>query len=314
MLSIAKVAIFGATGAIGRHLTADLVRRSIAVRVVSRSESRLARVFGDQAVERQAADVRDGEAASRAAEGCDLIVHSVGLPYPQFRDHPVIARGTAEAVRRTGARCILVSSFYSYEPILSNPVSEDHPRNPIAFKCRMRKEQEEVLLERGAAVVHLPDFYGPYAEPSLGNMSLRAAAAGKAVLWIGSPDAVRQFILITDATRRIAELMLHPEVYGQRWNVATTGGITGREFCGIAARIRKKRLKFRTAGATLFRILGVFDRGMREMVEMVPLYSRPAILDSDALDCRIGVPAVTPYEQGVVQTLRHFDNMDHMRS
>lgn len=308
MPPIRKVAIFGAPGAFGRHLAKELIRRSIDVRVVSRSGEALARIFGTEQVERHPADVRDPEAAARAAEMCDLIVHAVGLPYGQFKDHPAIARGTAEAVRRAGIPCVLISSFYSYEPILSNPVSEEHPRNPVAFKCRMRKEQEEILLDCGAAVLHLPDFYGPLAEISFGNMALRAIAAGKPVNWIGSPDTVRQFILITDAVRRVADMIPREELLGRRWNVATTGGITGREFCNIAARLSGRRLRFRTAGANLFRFMGMFNSGMREMVEMVPLYSRPPILDSGALDRQIGPPVATPYEQGIQTTLRFFDN------
>ncbi len=307
MTEIRKVAIFGATGAVGRHLATELARKGIGARVVSRSADRLTRLFGASSVESYAADLRDPEAAVRAMEGCDAVVHAVGLPYPQFRDHPAIARTVAAAIGRERTPCILVSSFYSYEPILSNPVTEEHPRQPIAFKCRIRKEQEEILLAAGAAVIHLPDFYGPLAELSLGNLALRAAAAGRPVNWIGSPDTVRQFILITDAARRIAEILPHEELYGHRWNVATTGGITGREFCGIAARQRNTRLRFLRAGAGLFRLLGIFDATMREMVEMVPLYSRPPILDSGALDRRIGPPAATPYEQGVQTTLRAFD-------
>ena len=172
--------------------------------------------------ERIEADLHDPDAATRAAEGSDLIFHCVGLPYPQFADHPVLARATAEAMRRTGARCLLVSSYYAYEPILRTPIDENHPREPRAFKARMRKEQEDILLDAGAAVTLLPDFYGPGVEISMLGLALRDLARGRTANWIGRPDVLRQHIYVPDAAQILVDLAGREEAYGQRWNVATT--------------------------------------------------------------------------------------------
>ncbi len=129
-MEIRKAAIFGATGVTGRMIARELLGRHIAVRAVSRSEPRLAESFGKSDVEIRSADLREASAASGAAAGCGLIFHCVGLPYREFRDHPIIAEETATAIHDTGARCVLVSSYYAYEPVRPVPVREDAPREP----------------------------------------------------------------------------------------------------------------------------------------------------------------------------------------
>ena len=50
---------------------------------------------------------------------------------------------------------------------------------------RMRREAEDILQGAGAAVLNLPDFYGPEVHASILQRALEEAAAGKAVNWIG---------------------------------------------------------------------------------------------------------------------------------
>jgi nucleoside-diphosphate-sugar epimerase len=298
------VAIFGATGGVGRLVARELHARGIAIRVVSRSAENLSRAFGSLDVEIHVADLRSPEAAVRAAEGCDTILHAVGLPYPEFRDHPLLARSTRRAMEQTGARCVLVSSAYSYLPGAPGLLTEDHPRGAWAFKAAMRMEQEDILLGAGAAVLHLPDFYGPEGDVTLANPALRAIQCGRTANWVGGPGVERQLIYLPDAARAIAEIAGRPEAFGERWNLAPRESITAEAFLDIAARMAGTRRRIRAAGLTTLRLLSPFVPIFRELIELYPYYAHPPILSSEKLRSRIpGLPD-TSYEEGVAATLR----------
>jgi putative NADH-flavin reductase len=122
-----KIAIVGATGPTGIHLVAELCRHTAAVRVIARDMNKLARLFPDAALEKRPADILDADATLGAIEGCDLVYDCVGLPGDQMHLHPVTARNIAGALRHTKARCVQVSSYWSYYP-------QVHPFGPRHIK------------------------------------------------------------------------------------------------------------------------------------------------------------------------------------
>src|SRR5262249_5821069 len=139
-----QYAIFGATGSVGKALAASLAKRGLPFRAVGRSEERLRRDFRsyEPLVEYCAADLSDAGAAARAAAGVDTIFYTVGVPYTQFEQHPKLTRIAVEAAKSAGVRWYVhVSTVYPYGTPQRELVDESHPRNPTAFKGRMRKEQ-----------------------------------------------------------------------------------------------------------------------------------------------------------------------------
>jgi hypothetical protein len=68
-----------------------------------------------------------------------------------------------------------------------------HPRSGGRPWVRYRREAEDVLCEAGAAIMHLPDFYGPHVHVSTLQNALIEAAFGKTVNWLGSADTQREY-------------------------------------------------------------------------------------------------------------------------
>src|ERR1022692_1931673 len=169
-----NVAIFGAAGAIGRAVGAELDRRGVRFRVVGRSREKLDQAFGKSAhAEIFPADLSEARSAAEAAPGGGTLIYCACLPYPSHRLHPVLMRTTLEAAKlEKVARLVLPSSVYSYGVPRASSVAETHPREPQTRKGKYRKEQEDVVMEAHAAraiqglIVRLPDFYGPHAELS----------------------------------------------------------------------------------------------------------------------------------------------------
>src|SRR5436309_326416 len=109
---IQKAALFGASGAIGPHIAAELDRRSIPFRVVGRGRVKLAAAFrGLSNAEIFEADLADLRSAGAAARGVDTIFYLVGLPAPSHHRHPVLMRTALQAAASVGVkRMVLVSS------------------------------------------------------------------------------------------------------------------------------------------------------------------------------------------------------------
>ena len=110
-------------------------------------------------------------------------------------------------------------------------MNESHPRSGGPPWVRYRREAEDVLCEAGAAILHLPDFYGPYVHVSTLQNALNEAASGKTVNWLGSADTQREYIYVPDAMRIAAagEIGGHPDGGA---GTRSAGERSQREQCG----------------------------------------------------------------------------------
>ncbi len=300
-----RIAIIGAAGAVGRALADECERRGVRPVVIGRDSAKLESLFAGRA-EIRAADLNDAGRAARALEGVVHAVYCVGLPYPQFHQHPVLMRKAIDAARRAGVRRMaVVSSVYSYGRPQTARVSETHPREPESRKGRFRREQEDAAIEAHRpgefeiCVLHLPDFYGPYASNSLAHMMLESLMAGKPARWLGDPDLPHEFVYIPDAARVIADLLELRECFGRRWNLAGPGAISGRRFAELAAKEIGCRPRVIRTGRGMLIMAGLFSPLLRQLVELQYLGETPVLLDDSALASALGGLQKTPYEEGV---------------
>jgi len=298
-----KVAIVGATGPTGIHLAAELCKMTATVRVVARGMDKLARLFPDAVFEKQPADVLDPHETLQAIEGCDLVYDCIGLPGNQMHLRPVTARNIASAIRHTNARCVQVSSYWAYYHQVLAEMNESHPRSSGPAWARYRREAEDILREAGAAILHLPDFYGPQVHISTFQNALNEAASGKTVNWIGKADVHREYVYVPDAMRIAAAVGARPEAFGAHWCLPGSGPLSGREAVGIAARHLGRSVKLRSAGLTTLRILGLVNRDLRGFLQVAPDYIKPVRYDARKLQGLLGPPQMTAYDAGIGETL-----------
>jgi nucleoside-diphosphate-sugar epimerase len=298
-----KIAIIGATGPTGIHLAAELRKTDTVVRVVARAMDKLSRLFPDAAVEKWAADVFDANATLRAVEGCDLVYDCIGLPGDQMHLHPVTARNIANALRQTKARCIQVSSYWAYYPQVRAELDENHPRVSGPPWAHYRREAEDILSETGAAILHLPDFYGPHVHVSTLQNALKEAASGKTVNWLGNADVHREFIFVPDAMRIAAAIGAHTGAFGAHWCLPGAGPLNGRLVADIAGHHLGRLIKLRSAGMTMMRLVSVFNKDLRGFLQVAPNYMKPVRYDAHKLQGLLGPLKMTSYETGIGETL-----------
>ncbi len=306
-----RIALFGAAGAIGRSIAAALRAKGEPYRVVGRHADSLRQTFGDDPLAEIVTWNPDApDSIQAAASGIDTLIYLVGVNYWQFELHPVLMRRTLDAAVAAGVkRVVLIGTVYPYGRAQTRPVREDHPREPHTFKGRMRRDQEDLLMQAHAegrihaTVLRLPDFYGPGVEASLLHRAALAAANGGTADLIGPIDTPHEFAFVPDVGPVVARLADTPAAYGRIWHLAGAGVTTQRELVQEMERQTGRALKLRVAGKTLLRVLGLFNPLMRELVEMHYLMTDPVIMDDSALRALIGPVHKTPYREGIRQTL-----------
>jgi len=295
--------IFGATGPTGIHLAAAFKGARIKVRANSRSEAHLAAAFPGKSVDKCVADAADLRAAEAAVDGCDLVFDCIGLPGDAMHLHGVTAGNVARAARTAAARCVHVSSYWGYLPQVREVIDESHPRSGGSAWMQARRAAEDAMLAEGAAVLHLPDFYGPHVRIGPMTEALRAAAAGRTIDWIGKTDVAREYVYVPDAMKVAVKLACRADAYGERWALPGSGPITGREVADIAGEHLGRRVKLRAAGPLLLRLVALFNRDLRGFLQMVPEYLKPVRYDTSRLEGLIGRQTATPYTDAIAATL-----------
>jgi len=305
-----KIALWGANGAIGRSVAAALSAEARPYRVVGRDRKALESSFGADPLAEIVTWDPDDARSVRAAEGIDTIVYLVGVDYTQFALHPILMQATLEAAVAAGvSRMLLIGTVYPYGRARTNPVREDHPRTPHTYKGRMRKAQEDLVLEadragriRGA-VLRLPDFYGPAVEKSFLGELFTSGVTGKAANLIGPIDMPHEFVFVPDVGPVVAKLVDEPRAYGRVWHLAGAGITTQREMVERVRREAGRRVKTIVAGKSLLRLIGLFNPLMREFVEMHYLLTEPVLMDDTALHELLGPIHKTSYDDGVRASL-----------
>lgn len=306
---MAKIALFGAAGAIGHSVASALRSNHQAYRVVGRSQSALQQAFGsDPLAEIVTWNPDDPASVRAAAQGIDALIYLVGVAYDHFELHPQLMRKTLDGAIAAGVqRVLLIGTVYPYGQPQSNPVREDHPRNPHTFKGRMRKEQEDLLLEADAngkirgAVLRLPDFYGLGVDKSFLHSIFIAAATGGRAQVIAPLDTPHEYVYVPDVGPVVARLIENPAAFGRVWHLAGAGTITTREVVKQAFAVAGRKPKMIVAGPMTLRLMGLFNPLMRELVEMNYLQTNPVVLDDSALRGLLGEIKKTTYLDGIRQ-------------
>lgn len=309
---MSKIALFGAAGAIGQSIASAISAQGQPYRVVGRNEASLRKAFGsDPRAEIVTWNPESPASVEAAAQGIDTLVYLVGVNYTQFELHPELMRKTLAGAISAGVKNILlIGTVYPYGLPQTSPVREDHPRAPHTFKGRMRKAQEDLLMQAHAegriraAVLRLPDFYGPGVEASLLHGAIKAAAQGGVADMVGPLDRPHEFVFVPDVGPVVAKMVGTPAAFGKIWHLAGAGVTTQQELVAEMERQTGRKLKTRVAGKTMLRLIGMFNPFMRELVEMHYLQTQPVIMDDSALQQLIGPIKKTPYAEGIRQALK----------
>src|SRR5215469_8104614 len=132
--------VFGATGAIGGAVVAELVRTGHSVRAVSRAGR------APEGAQGVAANASDPAQAARAAAGASVLYHCASPPYTQWPElFPALTRSILGAAESSGAKLVFADNLYAYGPV-DGPLREDLPAAARGRKGRTRVDIAAQLL------------------------------------------------------------------------------------------------------------------------------------------------------------------------
>lgn len=298
--------VFGASGGAGGAVVRMLADQGKRVRAVSRSGGgpRPDGVEGFQA------DATDPAAARRACEGAAVVYHCVNVPYAEWgATLPTVMDSLLAGAETAGATLVYCDNLYMYGPP-DGPMTEETPRAATGPKGRLRIALADRVLEAHAAgrvratIGRGSDFYGPGAGNTVaGQLVLPAVAAGKKAHWIGALDQPHSLNYIDDFARALIILGEDERAAGEVWHVPAGPAPTGREFIEMAFAAATRPPKVGVYGRWAIRLVAVFDRQMREALEILYQFERPFILDGGKFTRTFGDLGLTPMPDAIARTL-----------
>jgi len=302
-----KALVLGATGGMGSALVKELVSREIQVVAFARNKGKLEQLAqGNKLIQVFKGDVFEKEDLLTAAADVDHIYHSVNIPYPEWAEkQPLLMNNILETAKERQLKLAIVDNIYAYGRANGEPIDEKHPKQPHTKKGKIRLQLETMAKQSGVPVLiaHFPDFYGPDAGNTLLNYLFDAVIKNKKAMHVGDQKIAREYLYTPDGAKALVDLSLHDQAYGQNWNIPGAGTITGVEIVKLVKEYTGYNRKISTVTKNMIRFVGLFDRFMREYLEMYYLNEEPVILKGDKYEQYIGKLPRTPYEEGIRETL-----------
>jgi nucleoside-diphosphate-sugar epimerase len=298
--------VFGATGAIGRAVVAELLHAGRDVRAVSRGGQAPGGALG------MAADAADPGQAVRAAAGAAVIYHCASPPYTQWPElFPALTGSILGAAESSGAKLVFADNLYAYGPV-DGPLREDLPANARGRKGRIRVEMAAQLLSahrdgRARVVIgRAPDYYGPRGTSSVaGETVFGRILAGKKPQWTGRLDQPHTFHYLPDIARGLLVLADRREADGQVWHLPAAGPLTAQQFFDLIAEAAGQPVPVHAsiAGPALLAVAGLFSPLLREMRETAYQFRAPFVIDASKFEAAFGYLEPTPHRDAVQRTV-----------
>ena len=296
------------TGAIGRALAEELVRRGESVRMVNRSGKMDEVPTG---VEIIASDLYDPAKAREVTRGAKVVYQASQPSYNQWPEKfPLLQKAIIEGLTGSNAKLVLIENVYMYGDPHGKPMTEDTPYNAHTRKGRVRGQistaafaahkegRVRVTAARGG------NFFGPWGTDStMGARVFYPLLRGKPAQLIGRTDIPHTHTFVRDFGRALVILGERDEADGQAWHVPNDQPrMTQGNLVRLFAEEAEVEPKIKSMGRTMMAIGGLFIPEARETVEMMYEFDRPFIIDSSKFEQTFGLQA-TPVREAMKETV-----------
>jgi nucleoside-diphosphate-sugar epimerase len=300
----ARHVVFGA-GPVGLAVATELAARGRRVIVVNRS----GRAELPAGVERRGGDASDPAFAREVSAGASVVYDCLNPPYHRWPElFPPLQAGVLEGAAAAGARLVAMENLYLYGPNGGRPLTEDLPAAATSRKGVTRARMAEDLLAAHrdgrvrVAIGRASDFFGPGVVASaMGERVVRPALTGRRVQVIGDPDLPHTYSYVPDIGRALVLLGEREEALGQAWHLPSPPTVSTRRLLELLAAEAGQRARVQSLPRPLFRALGVVNRDLRELREMLYEFEEPFVADHGKFARAFGDLA-TPLEEAVGRT------------
>lgn len=300
--------ILGAGGDISRLLAKELKQYTSHIRLVSRNPER---VNTDD--ELMALDLSNRENVLKAIEGSEVVYLTVGFTYDVRvwqAQWPQIIQHVIEGCVMYNCKLVFFDNVYMYDRNAIPNMTEESPINPPSKKGSVRLRNVELINDAilhknlRALIARSADFYGPSSKNGILNvLVLDNVAKGKKPIWQSDVNKIHSFTYVPDAAKATALLGNTDSAYGQVWHLPTSAEkLTGKEFIKIATDIMNIKNSYMVLNSFIFFIMGIFNRTMKELVEMQYQNTQNYFFNSDKF-CKTFSFKPTSYKEGIQTVL-----------
>lgn len=319
--SVKTVLIMGATGSFGSALSEHMSRSGWQVRALTRQ---LTKTDSSGLIDWVAGDLDEPASLKMAAEGVDLIVHAVNVPYPKW--DPLMLNYTQTIIdlaKANHAQLMFIGNVYNAGLPEGGVITEHTEHVPINDKGELRATLEDMLEAASltgvrTTIMRFGDFFGPDIQTSNWfNISTKSVLKNKLTMpgpanvlhtWAYLPDAVKAMEQV--ASIRIAssstsssdsnslELPMHMVLpfAGHVFSFSQLQSVI-EELTGTS-------LKTSAQPWMLFKLLSVVWPLMKAIVSMRYLWNHDIQMDGSALAKLLGTQAMhTPVKQAVLASV-----------
>lgn len=301
--------ILGAGGAVGNALAKELQQYTNKVRLVSRHPKRI-----NESEELISADLMDAAATAAAVQGSEVVYLLAGLEYKLNvwqQQWPMIMQNVIEACKQHNARLVFFDNIYMYDVASLGNMTEEASFNPPSKKGVVRAAIAQKLLNEigagniNALIARSADFYGPDVSSSMLNETVyKNFKKGKKAQWMADASKIHSFTYVPDAAKATALLGNTPDAYNQTWHLPTSPEKgNGQTFIELFAKHMQVAPRYTMLSKGVIKVLGWFIPVLKEMHEMLYQYDRDYFFNSQKFIKRFPHFAITPYAEGVRQTV-----------
>ncbi len=240
------IAVTGATGFLGSHITNRLLHEGCEVRILARDPQK-AKPFEGRVADIAYGDINAHDVLRRLFDGCDAVVHLVS----NFR----VVKGTPQSYQATNvagtecalnaaeqakvARFIHCSTIGVHGDVKSTPATEESPFNPGDLYQQTKLEAEFVCREKmkqgtmEIVVVRPTSQYGPGDLRMLKMFQM--LSRGRFVL-IGNCAANFHAVYIDDLVEGFWRTITTPGIAGETFLIGGPAYVSLQEYIDAAAR------------------------------------------------------------------------------
>jgi nucleoside-diphosphate-sugar epimerase len=245
-----------------------------------------------------------------AAEGADVVLHGLNVPYTQWAASAIpLAETAIAAARANGATLVFIGNLYGYGAGMPPRIDEATPMRPTSRKGAIRLEIERRLRQAATTglrtiVLRAGDFFGADRPGSwFDRVVIKEMGTGRLV-YPGPLDVVHEWAYLSDLAQalvRLAEARARLEPFAQ---FGFPGhAVTGREFTAAISRACRRNFKVHFMPWRLLKTMGIVLPVFRELSELAYLWSTPHAIDGTRLAGVIGDVPHTSLDQAVPAAL-----------
>lgn len=296
------------TGAIGRAIMEELLRRGESVRMVNRTGNMDEVPAGVEVI---ASDLYDPSTVREVTRGAKVVYQSAQPEYHKWVEKfPALQGSIIEGLTGSGTKLVLVENVYMYGKMNGHALREDMPYYAHTRKGKVRSE-----LSNAAFTAHNEgrvrvtsgrggNFFGPWGlDSTMGERAFYPLLNGKPAQLMGRSDLPHTHTYVKDFGKALVILGERDEADGQAWHVPNDRPeMTQGELVRLFAEEAGVEPRISTMGTLMLSIGGLFIPAAKETVEMMYEYDHPFIIDSTQFERTFGLQA-TPIHEAIQDTV-----------